>query len=124
MKKASRILDEVREVARSIDSWADLANALYHPENGLITKAFPTRKEREAFIKSEEYEKIRELLAHAVDTFGLVEGAIPTRGQYVVRLPHSLHTSLEREAEQEGVSLDQLVVAKLAAPLSVLAGKV
>jgi len=31
-----------------------------------------------------------------------------------VRLPKSLHAALAREAEAEGVSLNQLVVAKLA----------
>ena len=36
----------------------------------------------------------------------------------MVRLPISLHAALEREAAAEGVSLNQLVVAKLAAQLS------
>jgi hypothetical protein len=40
----------------------------------------------------------------------------------VVRLPRSLHAALEREAIAEGVSLNQLVVAKLAVGLGRLAG--
>ena len=39
-------------------------------------------------------------------------------GCFIVRLPQSLHAALEREAEQEGVSLNQLVVVKLAVQLS------
>jgi HicB family len=35
----------------------------------------------------------------------------------VVRLPQSLHAALEREAATEGVSLNQLVIAKLAVGL-------
>jgi hypothetical protein len=36
---------------------------------------------------------------------------------FVVRLPQSLHAALEREAATEGVSLNQLVIAKLAVGL-------
>ena len=39
----------------------------------------------------------------------------------MVRLPRSLHAALEREAAIEGVSLNQLVVMKLAAQLKDLA---
>jgi antitoxin HicB len=35
-------------------------------------------------------------------------------GKFNVRVPRSLHAALAREAEAEGVSLNQLVVAKLA----------
>jgi predicted HicB family RNase H-like nuclease len=58
------------------------------------------------------------------DRTGLVEGATPKKsGKFVVRLPRSLHAALEAEAEREGVSLNQLVVAKLSMQMShVLAG--
>jgi predicted HicB family RNase H-like nuclease len=50
---------------------------------------------------------------------GLVKGAMPRKsGRFVVRLPQSLHLALEQEAQREGISLNQLVVAKLAAQLS------
>jgi len=56
---------------------------------------------------------------------GLVEGATPRKsGRFVVRLPQSLHAALEREAAAEVVSLNQLVVAKLAVGLGQLAGLV
>jgi len=38
-------------------------------------------------------------------------------GKFVVRLPRSLHAALIAEAEREGVSLNQLCVAKLAVQL-------
>jgi len=83
-----------------------------------VTKAYPTRAEREAFVKTEEYKQIRQLITSAVERQGLVEGAAPKKsGRFVVRLPHSLHAALEREAAAEGVSLNQLVIAKLAAQL-------
>jgi predicted HicB family RNase H-like nuclease len=118
MTSAKRVLKQAQDVARSVETWADLSNALFDPVNGLVTRAYPTRSEREAFIKTMEYQKIRELVRDAIDTFGLVEGAAPKSGRFVVRLPRSLHAALEREAEREGVSLNQLVVAKLAAQLN------
>jgi hypothetical protein len=123
VKKASRVLEQAEAVAGSVESWADLSNALFDPVHGLVTRAFPDRGEREAFLKTPQYRKIRRLLDEAMDRSGLVEGATPRKsGRFVVRLPRSLHAALEREAEQEGVSLNQLVVAKLAAQLSRIAG--
>jgi predicted HicB family RNase H-like nuclease len=123
MKNANRIVEKVEKVAGSAETWADLSNALFDPVNGLITRAYPGRAEREAFLKTKQYKKIRELLAHAIDTHGLVEGATPKKsGRFVVRLPQSLHAALEREAAREGVSLNQLVVAKLAVQLKTLTG--
>ena len=123
MSKAAKILKSAEQASRSVATWADLSNALFDPVHGLIAKAYPTRAEREAFIKTDEYKKIRQLLADAIHRHGLVEGATPKKsGRFVVRLPTSLHEALEREAGAEGVSLNQLVVAKLAAQLSNLVG--
>ncbi len=123
MKNTKRILEQAESMASSAETWADLANALFDPVHGLITRAYPSRAEREAFLKTEPYKKIRQLLAHAMDTHGLVEGATPKKsGRFVVRLPQSLHAALEKEAEREGVSLNQLVVAKLSAQLKTLTG--
>jgi hypothetical protein len=119
MSKAAKLLREAEEQAKTAPTWADLSNALFDPLEGLIARAFPTRAEREAFVKTEEYKKIRALIDDARQRTGLVAGATPKKsGRFVVRLPISLHAALEREATAEGVSLNQLVVAKLAAQLS------
>jgi predicted HicB family RNase H-like nuclease len=118
MRKADRVLKQAQEICRSVESWADFSNALYNPVDGLLTTTYPTREERLAFMKTEQYKKIRDLLTQSIETHGLVEGATPKKsGRFVVRLPQSLHAALEREAEREGVSLNQLVVAKLATQL-------
>jgi predicted HicB family RNase H-like nuclease len=120
MTSAKRVLKQARDLARSVKSWADLSNALFDPVNRVATTAYPTREERETFLKTEEYQRIRKLLRDAIDSFGVIEGAAPKSGRFVVRLPRSLHAALKREADREGVSLNQLVVAKLAAQLSSL----
>ena len=74
---------------------------------------FPSVKDREAFAKTETSEEIDRL----IDT--LPEPPVSPQGRefsgkFNVRLPKSLHAALASEAEAEGVSLNQLVVAKLA----------
>lgn len=122
MTKEAELLKRAEEEAQVVATWADLSNFLFDPTNGLVGRAYPKREEREAFMKTPEYKKIRELIWDARNRFGLVEGATPKRksGRFVVRLPQSLHAALEREAHVEGVSLNQLVVAKLAAQLGSL----
>ena len=122
MTKERRILNSAQEVARSVESWADLSNALFDPEVGLVARAFPTRQEREAFLKTKEYRAIRQLIDSARDRTGLVAGAAPSKsGKFIVRLPKTLHAALDAEATEEGVSLNQLVVTKLAIQMSRLA---
>jgi site-specific DNA-methyltransferase (adenine-specific) len=59
-----------------------------------------------------------------MEATGVVAGATPIKsGKFVVRLPRSLHAALEREADAENTSLNQLVVTKLAVQLDNLAGE-
>jgi predicted HicB family RNase H-like nuclease len=119
MTKAQKILKAARAAALSTETWADFSNALFDPEDGLVANAYPTQAERERFLKSQEYQAIRQLLDEATERTGLVEGATPKKsGKFVVRLPRTLHAALEAEAKAEGVSLNQLVVTKLALPMS------
>jgi predicted HicB family RNase H-like nuclease len=118
MTKAADLLKQAEQEAQSAETWADLSNALFDPLRGLLARAYPTRAEREAFVQTAEYKQIRQLLAAASERQGLVAGATPKKsGRFVVRLPQSLHAALEREAAAEGVSLNQLVLAKLSAQL-------
>lgn len=122
--KEAKILDSARRAAASAETWADLSNALFDPDDGLVARAFPTRKQREKFIQTEEYQALRHLVDAAQERTGLVAGATPRKsGKFIVRLPRSLHAALEAEAEEEGVSLNQLVVTKLAVQLSGLAAR-
>jgi predicted HicB family RNase H-like nuclease len=115
----SELVQSAKRLLADAKTWADLSNALFDPNEGLLAGAFRSREERAAFVQSEEYRQIRNLLEEAITRTGIVGGAAPTKsGRFVVRLPRSLHAALEREANQEGVSLNQLVVVKLAVQLS------
>ncbi len=117
--KPGELLKAAEQEAANVTTWADLSNFLFDPDDGLITKAYPVGPERSKFMKSEEYKAIRQLIDKVQDRTGLVDGATPKKsGKFVVRLPRSLHAALEAEAEREGVSLNQLVVAKLAMQIS------
>ena len=117
--KNARVLDEARKLAAQVESWADFCNALFDPDHGIVPRTFPELRDRRAFFKSAEYAEINRLLGKLMDRFGIVAGANPQKsGKFVVRLPKTLHQALEREAAEEGVSLNQLVVTKLAISLA------
>ncbi len=123
MKKRRRTDHPGHDMASLIESWADLSNALFDPVDGLFTRA-STPEEQEAFLKTKACQTVRNVLAGAVDPPARMErSAGGQSGRFVVRLPQSLHVALQQEAAREGVSLNQLVVAKLAAQLAVLAGQ-
>jgi predicted HicB family RNase H-like nuclease len=118
-RKDEQIVAAARTVALSAETWADLSNALFDAEEGLVAKAYPTRAEREQFLQTDAYKALQQLLDTAEERTGLVEGATPKKsGKFIVRLPRSLHAALHAEAAAEGVSLNQLVVTKLAIQMS------
>jgi hypothetical protein len=108
MSAVPGILNEAERAAREAETRADLLNFLFDPVDGLVAGAYPTR---EAFVRTDEYQKLRQLVADAMRHHGLVEGATPKKsGRFVVRLPQSLHAALERGAAAEGVGLNQLAL--------------
>lgn len=119
MTKEQQLLAEARKLARSAETWADFSNALYNPYDGLLIVPYRNKEKRRAFMKTKEYKEIQTLMEKVMERTGLIEGAAPKKsGRFVVRLPQTLHASLEREAASEGVSLNQLAVSKLSIPLS------
>jgi len=124
MDKKKYILEKAIELASETKTWADFSNALFDPFDGELVHAFPTQEARETFRKTKEYKQIRALLEQKMNETGVVKGATPKKsGKFVVRLPRSLHGALEKEAELEGTSLNQLVVTKLAVQLDNLTGE-
>lgn len=124
MPRGKDILREAERLARSLRTWADLSNALFDPIEGLVARSFPSLDERKEFRKSHIYGQLHTLVEKKMEATGVIVGATPKKsGKFVVRLPRSLHAALEREAESEGTSLNQLVLTKLAVQLDNLAGE-
>ncbi|MHC4743103.1 MAG: toxin-antitoxin system HicB family antitoxin [Planctomycetota bacterium] len=123
MDESKNILCKARELAESCQTWADLSNSLFDPLEGLVAKTFRSAETRAKFRKTKTYDQLHKLVEEKMQATGVVAGGTPKKsGKFVVRLPRSLHMALESEAKAEGVSLNQLVVAKLAVQLEQTAG--
>ncbi len=116
--RAQELLARARELAKTSGfTWVDANNAVYGP-GGPFARLFPNAKHRAAFAKTKESREVDRLID------GLPEPPTGPQkreysGKFNVRVPKSLHAALASEAEAEGVSLNQLVVAKLAMHLQV-----
>jgi hypothetical protein len=116
--KARQVLEFAQQRAARAADWLELSNALFGL-GGKATEMFPTEAERTAFCRTEQYKQILALL----DTLpqpqvkGFVDLIASANGAISVRLPRSVHAALLAEAKAEGVSLNQLCVAKLVAQL-------
>ena len=114
--RAQELLKFAHSLQGSGLTWVEANNAIYGPD-GRFAQLFPTKTERVAFARMEESRKLDELID------SLPEPDVrPSReeysGKFVVRVPRSLHAALAAEAQAEGVSLNQLVVAKLSVQLA------
>ena len=116
--RAQELLVRARRLSQTSGlTWVEANNAIYGP-GGPFARLFPNDKDRVAFAKTKESRQIDRLID------GLPEPPVgPQRreysGKFNVRVPKSLHAALASEAEAEGVSLNQLVLAKLALHLQV-----
>ena len=107
--RADRLLAIAERAAETCSDWTDIYNAVAAP--GVTNGEFPTQELRERFVRSPQYAQIAALADEARRRGA---AGLPS-GKFLVRLPKSLHASLVREAEAEGVSLNQLVATRLAA---------
>ena len=116
--RARELLTLAQKLAEAVGlTWVEANNAVYGP-GGPFVRLFPSSKDRMAFAKTEAGRQIDRLID------SLPEPPVgPQRreysGKFNVRVPKSLHAALASEADAEGVSLNQLVVAKLALHLQV-----
>jgi predicted HicB family RNase H-like nuclease len=96
-------------------TWVEANNAVYGP-GGPFARLFPSVKDRMAFARTAESRAIDKLIDSLPEP-PLQSQRREYSGKFNVRVPKSLHAALAREAEAEGVSLNQLVLAKLAVHL-------
>jgi hypothetical protein len=116
--RSEELLARARELAKTSGvTWVEANNAIYGP-GGPFARLFPNVKDRAGFAKTKESRQIDRL----IDSLPEPPPGPQKReysGKFNVRVPKSLHAALASEAEAEGVSLNQLVVAKLAMHLQV-----
>jgi hypothetical protein len=88
--KAQQFLEIAREAfGKSADSVA-FSNAVYGA-GGPLSRLFPTQKEREAFLRTEESREVETMMA------GLPEPDPNAPGTLTLRLPLAMREELERE---------------------------
>jgi hypothetical protein len=116
--KARDVLAFAEERAQRASDWVELHNALYGI-GGKATELFPTEEERTAFCRTAEYKRINALFSRLPHppVRDMDEPPEPTNGTISLRLPRSVHVALLKEAQAEGVSLNQLCLSKLVAQL-------
>ena len=112
---AQQLMAFARKKVSECQEWPDLHNAVYGV-GALFSQLFPTVSARTAFAKSVEFREISKLI-ESLPGPGREKPSAPLSGKLLVRLPTSLHKALTKEAAEEGVSLNQLIVAKVAAQL-------
>jgi predicted HicB family RNase H-like nuclease len=111
--RGQELLTLARKLAQTPGlTWVEANNAIYGP-GGPFVRLFSNAKDRVTFSKTKESRQIDRFID------SLPEPPVgPQRreysGKFNVRVPKSLHASLASEAEAEGVSLNQLIVTKLA----------
>lgn len=110
--RAKDMLRATQIAVEKAENWQHAHNAVFGV-GALFSELFPTYEERMEFAKREEYQQIREM----IESLPSARTGSNSSGNVLVRMPKSLHAAMIHEAEQEGVSLNQLIVAKLAAQL-------
>ena len=114
--RVQALLDFARSLQDSGLTWVEANNAIYGPGGRFVT-LFPTKTDRVAFARTAESRQIDELIDSLPEP-DVRSSREEYSGKFVVRVPKSLHAALAAEAEAEGVSLNHLVVAKLAVQLA------
>jgi hypothetical protein len=112
--RAREALAFVRQLAQEGKNWVEAQNAVCGPA-GKCTELFPTREEREAFMKTRERRAISQLLA-ALPTPPVRDETRPldlVAEDLHIRLPHALAEALRTRARAEGVELNHLILTNL-----------
>jgi hypothetical protein len=115
-RNVKKSLQELLTLARKLAetpglTWVEANNAIYAP-GGPFMRLFPTKADQAAFQDSEERPQIDALIDSLPEPKVRLEPK-EYSGKFNVRIPKTLHAALATEAEAEGVSLNQLVLAKL-----------
>ncbi|TCL75318.1 putative HicB family RNase H-like nuclease [Hydrogenispora ethanolica] len=106
---AVNLLAEAEKEFKAKVAFDQFFNTLYGPDSEF---ARLSDEEKVAFLNSPDFHKIK-VMMNELETLG----AQGYSGKINIRIPKTLHARLVTEAELEGTSLNQLIVAKLSRPL-------
>jgi predicted HicB family RNase H-like nuclease len=110
-----KMLEEARADFAAGMNWMDFSNKYFGIGNPYIPE---DKKKRKEFLASPEYEEIQAMKGKlAENQLDVTEPEKNYSGAISLRVPKSLHRFLVEEADQEGVSLNQLILAKISASL-------
>lgn len=119
--RGRKLLELAQELRDSGANWVEANNAIFG-DGGKFAELFPTTADRTAFAGTTEHKQLTELLATLPEP---ASRSLPqpsdVSGRLNVRMPKSIHAALIQEAADEGVSLNQLIVSKLALQLRTVA---
>jgi len=110
--KARQLLEFTQKIAGTYSYSTNLFNAVFSPSGK--AKDVLRDDEFDAFFKTKEYKAIRKLIDNLprppVQDY-VADGIVS------LRLPKSVYSALQKEADSEGVSVEQLCLSKLVAQL-------
>ena len=81
--------------------------------DGLIHRLFPTQTERRQFETTAEYVEIQHIMAEMRGRRKRRQQQREKTRMITVRLPESLHASLQQEADEMSTSMNKLCISKL-----------
>jgi len=114
-RRFAKYLKSVQDAAKTASDWIVLNNQVFGINTELGQKMAQDEEFRKEFTSSETYREIQALIRDKMKTEGTPEPQVS--GRVLVRMPKSLHQALLSEAQEEGVSLNQLIVTKLSGRL-------
>lgn len=115
---SQKLLEFAKAKQPTCNDWTELHNLVFGV-GAIFSKLFPTVEDRTAASKTPEFKQIWDMINQLRDNSGEASTGTESTasGKLLLRMPKSLHEALEREAEAEGVSLNQLIIVKLATQL-------
>jgi hypothetical protein len=92
-ERAEHLLEQARGLAGRVASGAEFSNAIFAPDIGLASQAFPTLRERREFTLTPQYAEIYRMLGDLIHKFGAASRGRP-------QLSHEQSVRMRRQAVQ------------------------
>ncbi len=112
LRNAQEVLRVAEDLFRQDPDWVTFFREVLSID-GIVRQAFPEGPELTQFEASEEFAKIQEMLARLRERGAEKPTFQESTRVITVRMPRSLHQSLQDEAHRRRTSMNKLCIAKL-----------